>query len=84
MRDLSTNEMAEISGGNITWGDIGAAAGAILGGSVGGGIIGGAIGGLAGKAVGEYFGCESTVNACQKDNVMSKALHSLNHVNLTM
>lgn len=62
VRSLNCNEIATVSGGDITWGDVGAAIGGIIGAS--GGLVGGAVGALAGKAVGEFLGCESTKNIC--------------------
>ena len=76
MRELNLEEVNEISGGNLTWGDVGSAIGGALGGALGG-LGGAAVGVLAGKAVGEFFSCESSTNACNTNLNMS-------HVNLTM
>lgn len=76
MHELNTVEVDEISGGDLTWGDVGSAIGGAIGGALGG-LVGAAGGVLAGKVVGEFFGCESTVNACNTDL-------GLSNVNLTM
>lgn len=76
MRTMLNSEISSVAGGDITAGDVGGAVGGAVGGILGG-IWGASAGALAGKAVGEFFGCESTANACNTDLNMG-------HVNLTM